>query len=209
MNNKLILNLQTIPDIKSDLRSYLFEKEKYLEKDDGIWMEFGVYSGKTINYFSNFTDNIIYGFDSFEGLPEFWREYFPKGAISANGKLPKVNKNVQLIKGLFQDTLLPFLKDIKMNTVSFVHIDSDLYSSCKYVLNTLIPYFKDSCIILFDELFNYPGYENGELKAINEFMIENKNSFKLVWIGMNGNPGINYNDGNHHENCAIKLIRIK
>ena len=48
MNNKLILNLQTIPDIKSDLRSYLFEKEKYLEKDDGIWMEFGVYSGKTI-----------------------------------------------------------------------------------------------------------------------------------------------------------------
>lgn len=40
---------------------------------EGLIMEFGVYSGRTINHMANLTNKTIYGFDSFEGLPEDWR----------------------------------------------------------------------------------------------------------------------------------------
>jgi len=62
-----------------------------------------------------------------------------------------------------------------------------------------------NCIILFDEFVNYPGYENGELKAFNEFI--NENNIKFEFIGMNGS--FNMKDkkhGQHHENVAIKII---
>ena len=34
-----------------------------------------------MNYISKNTTNIVYGFDSFEGLPEKWRVGFNKGAF--------------------------------------------------------------------------------------------------------------------------------
>ena len=69
--------------------------------------------------------------------------------------------------------------------VSFVHIDCDLYSSTKHVLHNLLPFMDDTCIVVFDELVNYPGYEDGELKALNEFVLENQDTIKYEWIGMN------------------------
>lgn len=49
------------------------------------------------------------------------------------------------------------------------------------------PYLTDNCIIVFDELVNYPGFENGELKAFYEFVSEHGISYK--WLGMNGKIG--------------------
>ena len=69
--------------------------------------------------------------------------------------------------------------------VSFVHIDCDLYSSTKHVLNTLLPFMDDTCIVVFYQLVNYPGFEDGELKALNEFVFENQDTIKYEWIGMN------------------------
>src|SRR4051812_32860656 len=37
---------------------------------DGLFVEFGVYSGKTINIIAARYDGPVHGFDSFEGLPE-------------------------------------------------------------------------------------------------------------------------------------------
>lgn len=34
-------------------------------KPNTLWLEFGVASGKTINYISNFTNDKVYGFDCF------------------------------------------------------------------------------------------------------------------------------------------------
>ena len=76
-----------------------------------LWLEFGVASGKTINYISKFTNDTVYGFDSFEGLPEKWRNGFDKGCFNRNGNLPKVNKNVTLIKGWFDETLPNFIEN--------------------------------------------------------------------------------------------------
>jgi hypothetical protein len=110
----------------------------------------------------------LYGFDSFEGLPEHWRTGFSDGKFKLK-RLPKVRRNVELIKGWFNDTLPDFLK--KHNEpISFLHIDCDLYSSTR----TVFEYCKDrivsGTVIVFDDYFNYPGWENGEHKAFMEFI---------------------------------------
>jgi len=158
---------------------------KLQHKENTLWLEFGVASGNTINYISKFTKYNVYGFDSFEGLPEKWRDGFEKGAFNRNGNLPQVNDNVILIKGWFKDTLHQFIHN-ENKKISFIHIDCDLYSSTKHILETLKEFIDIKCIVVFDELVNYPGFDGdtGELKAFYEFITENKINYK--WIGMNG-----------------------
>ena len=93
---------------------------------DGLFLEFGVYTGSTINLMSNILkDKMFYGFDSFEGLPEDWiGSNCTKGSFSLNGNLPIVNDNVKLIKGWFNESLPVFLNEHKGN-IAFMHIDSD------------------------------------------------------------------------------------
>jgi hypothetical protein len=75
-----------------------------------------------------------------------------------NGNLPQVNGNVKLIKGWFNETLLNFIQT-QNKKVSFIHLDADLYSSTKYILDVLKDYIDRDCIIVFDELVNYPGFD--------------------------------------------------
>jgi hypothetical protein len=65
--------IKNIPDINTYPLTYIFEHMKLKHKKNTLWLEFGVASGRTINYISNFTNDKVYGFDSFEGLPEKWR----------------------------------------------------------------------------------------------------------------------------------------
>lgn len=197
--------IQNIPNINTYPLTYVFENMKLNHKPDTLWLEFGVYSGKTINYISTFTNDKVYGFDSFEGLPETWREGFDVGTFNKNGIAPQVNNNVELIKGWFNETLPDFIKT-QNKKVSFIHMDADLYSSTKYVLNILKEYIDNDCIIVFDELVNYPGFdgETGELKAFYEFITENNVDYE--WIGMDGTLGMY---GYYHENVALVIHSIK
>jgi hypothetical protein len=197
--------IESIPNVHMWPLKYVFEEMKLQQKPKTLWLEFGVASGCTINYISQFTKQKVYGFDSFEGLPEKWRDGFDKGAFNQNGQLPKVNDNVELVKGWFDQTLVPFLKKHKQK-ISFVHIDADLYSSTKYILNGLKDRFDKDCVVVFDELVNYPGYDGdtGELKAFYEFITENKVDYE--WIGMNGTPtGM---CGYDHENVALVIHSV-
>jgi len=117
----------------------------------GFVAEFGVFKGRTINYISNFVDDTVYGFDSFKGIPEPWHRH--KAGTFALDELPEVNYNVKLYEGWFEDTIPQFKKDVK-EVASFIHIDSDLYSSCKTVLNELKDRIVPGTIILFDEYYN-------------------------------------------------------
>jgi hypothetical protein len=158
-------------------------------KPDTLWLEFGVFSGGTINYISNFTNNTVYGFDSFEGLPEKWIDGWDKGKFNKNGQLPSVNSNVVLVKGWFNETLPTFIKE-QNKKISFIHMDADLYSSTKCILDNVKDYLDKDCVIVFDELLNYPGFdgETGELKALYEFIIDNNVNYE--WIGMDGSPNL-------------------
>ena len=156
---------------------------KLQHKPDTLWLEFGVASGHTINYISSFTTNKVYGFDSFEGLPEKWRDGFEKGAFNRYGNLPHVNDNVELVKGCLNETLYNFIQT-QNKKVSFIHMDADLYSSTKCIFDELKDYIDEDCVIVFDELINYSGFEEGELKAFYEFI--NENNVDYEWIGMDG-----------------------
>ena len=124
-----------------------------------------------------------------------------------NGNLPKVRENVELIKGWFSDTLPEFIES-KKQKVSFIHMDADLYSSTKTVLNILKPHLDSPCVIVFDELVNYAGFDGdtGELKALYEFINENKDSLEMEWVGMNGTPiGMR---GYEHQNVALLIYKL-
>ena len=74
--------------------------------EKGLYLEFGVRSGTSINFIAAYNPTkTIYGFDSFEGLPEAWNFYAPAGTFDLGGVMPEVNKNVELIKGWFDKTL--------------------------------------------------------------------------------------------------------
>ncbi len=177
-------NIENIPTLPKYILEYVMDDlNMSKQEDNSLWLEFGVYQGKTINFISKYTKRKIYGFDCFEGLPEDWRPGFSKGEFNMNGNLPLVSSNVQLIKGLFEDTLEPFLSS-NNEMISFIHLDADLYSSTIYVLEKCIKRIKEGCMIVFDEIFNFPEYDglNSELRALTEWV--DKYEVDFDWVGI-------------------------
>jgi len=139
-----------------------------LAPSGGMALEFGVYSGTTLEIISRLRGNDqVYGFDSFEGLPEDWRSTFPRGTFGLT-QLPSV-PGAELVVGWFDRTLPAFLAE-HGDPVMFLHIDADLYSSAKTVLEHVGPRLVPGSVIVFDEYFNYPGWEQHEHRAWQEFV---------------------------------------
>ncbi len=147
---------------------------------DGLILEFGVYSGRTINHIASLTDEHIFGFDSFKGLPEDWRSEYGKGSFSTS-YLPTVAGNVELVVGLFDETLPEFLSK-HPQPVSFLHIDCDLYSSAKSALSSLKGRIVRETVIVFVEYFNYVGWRNHEFKAFQELVRDGDWRYQYVGV---------------------------
>lgn len=161
---------------------------------EGDFMEFGVQSGDSFNSIINFMNEHelfknrrLFGFDSWEGLPEeeygveIYGSWF-KGNFKANYEdvkicidLFKTKNNISddrivLVKGWFKDTLNEkFIKDNNISKLAFANIDVDLYISCKEVLEFIIPLIHKGTIIRFDDWTNS---NQGEFKAWNEFILK-------------------------------------
>lgn len=150
-------------------------------KVNGHFLEFGVYRGGTISYIARMRPDVtIHGFDSFEGLPDKWRGYIlDKGAFDLRGKLPRVPRNVRLHRGWFDETL-PKWTIANQGPVSFIHIDCDLYSSTKTVFEHLSPRIVEGTVIVFDEYFGYPNWEQHEIKAFKELVVDRKLSYEYL-----------------------------
>ena len=99
----------------------------------------------------------------------------PKGHFDLK-KVPKLNSNVEPIVGWVEDTLEEFLKKHQPG-INFVHLDMDTYS-LQITLEKLKPYLEKNAIIIFDQLYNYIGWENGEYKALKEVFSENEFEYK-------------------------------
>lgn len=171
------------PKVNFNMVSY-FEATKV----DGLIMEFGVARGDSIKKIAaGFPNKTVYGFDSFEGLPDHWRENISKGAFACDvpTDLPK---NVTLVKGIFEETLSPFLKSNK-GPAAFIHVDCDIYSSTKTIFDNLEDRIIDGTIIIFDEIFGYPGYEDHEFKAFNEYLVRNNMNCECIGVHMHEKAG--------------------
>ena len=161
------------------IRGYALNAAKENDNaSDYFYIEFGVFSGTSINFFSkNLNNKKIYGFDSFEGLKEDWvGTSVPKGTFNLNKKIPKLENNVVPIVGWIQDTLPIFLKE-KNPKINFVHMDVDTYESSKFILQAIKPNLIKGAIILFDELYNFEGWDVGEYKALREVFNDNEYKF--------------------------------
>ncbi len=139
-----------------------------LASDDGMALEFGVYTGGTLTVIAQARNGRdVYGFDSFTGLPEDWRSRYPAGAFEVDA-VPTI-PGAELVVGLFEETLAGFLA-AHPGPVAFLHLDADLYSSTRTVLDHVGPRLRPGTVILFDEYFNYAGWEEHEHRAWQEFV---------------------------------------
>jgi hypothetical protein len=169
-------NLPMAISFKTNVEMLSFCIEKISPKLlNGLYLEFGVASGTSINQLAEKTSKIVHGFDSFEGLPEDWRDGFDKGAFAC--AMPKVLPNVVLHRGWFDNTLPNFVER-NSEPVAFLHVDCDLYSSTKTIFSCLGPRIVPGTIIAFDEYFNYPSWRQHEYKAFQEFIAESGLSYQ-------------------------------
>jgi predicted O-methyltransferase YrrM len=145
---------------------------------DGMALEFGVYEGRTLGVIASSRRNQeVFGFDSFRGLPEDWRSGLPAGTF-ATGNLPDI-PGAELVVGMFADTLPDFLAD-HPGPVSFLHVDADLYSSTVTIFKHVGPRLRPGSVIVFDEYFNYPGWQRHEHRAWQEFVATSALEFEYV-----------------------------
>lgn len=176
----------------------------------GEILEFGVFKGKSLRQLSeHFNNQIVYGFDSFEGLPEDWimtskeqtkgKIKHKKGHFDTTHIKYNFKENVKLVKGFYDTSLPSWLEDNKITSIKLLHVDCDLYSSTKTIFDNLNSYIVTGTIIVFDELYpwsNYSKYdlwEEGEWRALKEWITDYNRSFKIL-------------SRNNHQQAAIEII---
>src|SRR5262249_35118435 len=136
----------------------------------GLMLECGVADGASLRHLAKTTTRMLHGFDSFEGLPEHWAGTFErKGKFGRGGALPEVPANVALHKGWFEQTLPAFLA-ARQEPVALLHVDCDIYSSTVTIFRELTPRLQVGSVIVFDEYFNYPNWQQHEFRAFQEFI---------------------------------------
>lgn len=128
---------------------------------------------------------IVHTFDSFEGMPpaaderdldlvgsdswapgEFRGRYDDLRVYCA-----RKYQNFRIHKGYFEHTLTPeFLDSLKSNPPMLVWIDCDYYSSAKTVIERLMPYLPNGCVVYFDEYdnLNFGSRLTGEARLVHE-----------------------------------------
>jgi protein O-GlcNAc transferase len=147
--------------------------------ETGLILEFGVRNGHTIHYIAElFPDRKVYGFDSFEGLPEPWHDE-AEGSYTALGRLPKVPENVEFVVGWFNDTL-PKFKQTHLEPIAFMNVDCDIYSATKTIFDELDRQIIPGTVIVFDEYIGSKTWQIDEFKAFQEWVTANSVRYEYL-----------------------------
>lgn len=164
----------------------------------GDILEFGVFRGASLIILDKFVKRLlngkrhkelrIFGFDSFDGLPEpkgqdAKHPDFHKGKYSCSKeellrRLKKARVNIEkihLVEGWYNDVLTPELRrDLKISRASLINIDCDLFESTIVALRWCEPFIDQGTIISLDDWYCYEGRpDHGEQHAFNEFLAQN------------------------------------
>lgn len=144
---------RTSADYERSIHKHLLDSVKEVTVD-GHWCEFGVRQGRSLNWLIDaYPGQVIHAFDSWEGLPEEWNH--GTGIVAGMScDPPVVPDHIQLHKGWFKDTL-PVWKQEHTDTIGFLHMDADIYSSTKEVLVSLNNQIVPGTVITFDEFCNF------------------------------------------------------
>jgi len=143
-------------------------------------------------------NNNIFGFDSFEGMPDITKEDisdynksdiysgFGKPGDNLSGGIETVYntfntlnldmKNVHLVKGYFQDTLNKQVLIDSIGEIAVLRLDGDWYESTKICLEKLYSKVISGGIIIIDDY----GHWVGAKTATDEFRIKNNINSPLI-----------------------------
>jgi len=162
----------------------------------GDYLEFGTGEGfsfscaNTANLRSSKPRRKLWGFDSFEGLPEEVSERdqhraWVKGEMAIGmrdfeRRCKKVGiKNYELVPGFYSDSLRD--KDLDYfppGSIAMAYVDCDLYSSTLDVLRFIEPRMKGGMILAFDDYFNFNETGvSGEKRAFYEVLNHHNGRF--------------------------------
>jgi tetratricopeptide (TPR) repeat protein len=176
----------TIPLLLERKQQFSSNDKDYLE--NALFCEFGVGSGRTLRLTRDvlpilrtvgtaetsaatevWDPPILYGFDTFTGLPQAWGDR-PVGSYSTDGAIPvEIGERVQFHTGLFRDTITPFLDEVDPDSyLAYVHIDCRLYSSTVDILESMRSKIVPGTILLFSEYIGHPTWRNDEFRALRE-----------------------------------------
>ena len=168
----------------------------------GLWAEFGTFEGTSLTDLVDasaqlFRHQPVLSFDSFRGLPSSWIPGWEQGALNLNGKVPerlrilveeRGEEAVQLVPGWFNTTVRQRLAQLQLLNpkslpASVIHIDCDIYSSTREVLDALIEFggLAAGTVLVFDEMINYHGFIHHEWKAWREVVATHNISFHFIF----------------------------
>ena len=145
-----------------------------------LYLEFGVFQGKSIRYWSSILrqpDSRLYGFDSFEGLPETFddRLGLSAGTFGTEGRIPEIDDTrVAFVKGWFAEILPRF--EVPDHRALVIALDADLYSSTILVLRELDEHIVPGVVIYFDDF----AHVDHEPRAFADYMAESGKEFQLL-----------------------------
>jgi len=135
---------------------------------DGTVVDVGVTTGKTLARIVAFLrDREVYGFGMSSGLPEDWRPGFPAGSFKQDG-LPEL-RGATIVDGPFGETLPKYVAE-HSEPIALLHVDTSIYSTTVQALEILDERIVTGTVIVLDEFFNYPGWQDHEFKAWGEYI---------------------------------------
>lgn len=148
----------------------------------GTVVEFGVAAGSWLNIILDHMDQKgicrqVYGFDSFEGLPEpdqqhdgnAWRKGQYANPFDTVQKALRLSerKHLHLLKGWFFDSFnTPEAQNVK--EIAFAKVDCDLYGPAVECLDFITDRLSDGAILMFDDWTHLATL--GETKAFMEWV---------------------------------------
>ena len=127
----------------------------------------------------------VHTFDSFEGMPpaadardldlvgsDDWAPGQFRGRYEdLRSYCASKYHNFRIHKGYFEDSVTPeVLATLRTDLPILVWVDCDYYSSAKTVMERLVPYLPNGCVIYFDEYdnLNYGSRFTGEARLVHE-----------------------------------------
>lgn len=147
------------------------------------YLEFGTHEGRSMRWWLDINrhdGSRFYGFDTFTGLPQSW-EAFPAGHFDVSGQLPNISDpRCMFVKGLFQDTVISFLRTQQLEHRRVFHLDADLYGSTICVLCAIAPLLRRGDLLIFDEFHVWMD----EFRAFSNFL----ESFPLRYSALRRSP---------------------
>jgi O-methyltransferase len=177
----------------------------------GDYLEFGVYHGTSLACMHralksmNLQDARLFGFDSFEGLPEtaqveddgVWATCDFASDVQLTRRFLASRgvelRRVTLAKGWFEDTLTAtFIEQHSIRRAGIIMVDCDLYSSAKVALSFCSSLITGPAVIFFDD-WNSDGLGErnlGERRAFEEWMLQNPHLASIEFGGYSANSRV-------------------